>query len=192
MKAKCLCNLCSGEIEFEQSFAGQAVVCPNCEAETILYVQPNQSTVVRNQIIQPDEIILSRGHISVTRTRLVIGSSTYTIAAISSLHIVSIPVNKLPLLLSILSVVVSPIFAALFFLIFDPDSHGDSKGAHFLAGAFCFVSILSVIFFAMRMKPNFGLCINTSAGEHQIMLSSTIESLLPIEAAILQAISMRA
>ena len=34
---KCLCNHCSAKIELEEGVAGQAVTCPVCEQETILY-----------------------------------------------------------------------------------------------------------------------------------------------------------
>jgi membrane protein YdbS with pleckstrin-like domain/DNA-directed RNA polymerase subunit RPC12/RpoP len=38
MTAKCVCNNCPGHIEFDESSAGQTVVCPHCGIETMLYV----------------------------------------------------------------------------------------------------------------------------------------------------------
>jgi hypothetical protein len=38
--AKCRCGLCSGELEFEQSMAGQTAVCPHCGMDTALYLPP--------------------------------------------------------------------------------------------------------------------------------------------------------
>ncbi|MBT5704854.1 MAG: APC family permease [Verrucomicrobia bacterium] len=36
---KCLCNNCSGEIQFEEEREGQTVACLHCEMDTVLYRQ---------------------------------------------------------------------------------------------------------------------------------------------------------
>jgi len=36
--AKCPCTTCSGKLEFESHQAGQAITCPHCGIETVLFV----------------------------------------------------------------------------------------------------------------------------------------------------------
>jgi len=36
----CLCNLCSGKIEFDPANAGQTINCPHCGMETVLFARP--------------------------------------------------------------------------------------------------------------------------------------------------------
>jgi hypothetical protein len=38
MFGKCLCNHCSGHIEFDSEHAGQLVTCPHCGLETKLFI----------------------------------------------------------------------------------------------------------------------------------------------------------
>jgi hypothetical protein len=51
MLVKCLCNNCSGHLEFESSEAGQRVDCPHCGMETVLYVP--QAPLPQQQPIAP-------------------------------------------------------------------------------------------------------------------------------------------
>lgn len=39
--AKCKCQHCDQNIEFEQSAAGKSVTCPSCELETVLFIRSN-------------------------------------------------------------------------------------------------------------------------------------------------------
>src|SRR5438128_12132952 len=52
MLVKCLCNNCSGHLEFESSDAGQHVECPHCAMETILYVP--QSPISPQEQSEPE------------------------------------------------------------------------------------------------------------------------------------------
>jgi len=42
--ANCRCQHCDGGVEFEISRAGESVVCPHCQMETVLFVPPAGST----------------------------------------------------------------------------------------------------------------------------------------------------
>ena len=152
--------------------------------ETVLYAQPYQSASPRNQNNQSDEAIYSQGSISVSRTRLMIGSATYAIAAISSLRVVAIPASKQPLLFSILGTIIFPVLPNLFL-------DNDSTTRRILSGGLFAFGIFTVVVSIKKMKAKFGLRITTSAQEQQILIGPNIQSLHPVESAIHQAISMR-
>jgi hypothetical protein len=45
---KCLCNHCSGEIEFKEGYEGESVSCLHCELDTVLYLFP--------PVVHPDDL----------------------------------------------------------------------------------------------------------------------------------------
>ena len=185
MKTTCLCNLCSNQIEFESNATGQAIACPHCGMETVLYRQSNRVTPVTNAQSQAEQPIYSRGNILVTGTRLIIGSTTYAIASISSFRRVAISPNKSPLHW------VST-FAAFFFfmgsvLVFSSEARMESIILLPL-GAILAVCALIV---RKRLKPSFAIRIATTAGEQQVLTSLDLDSLHPIESALHEAISLR-
>jgi len=184
MNAKCACNVCSGQIEFESASVGQTIACPHCGMDTILYASPAQPSTVRNKRDKSDETIYSQGNIKVLPTRLMIGSATYAIAAISSLRIVMIPASKLPLLFSILGLIFLPALTGIFFDL-------GSMGGHILSGLLFLFAVFLIVVAVKKMKPTYALCITTTAQEQQVLTSPTVEALHPVESALHQAISMR-
>jgi hypothetical protein len=47
--ATCLCNNCSGHIQFEVIQAGQTIECPHCKLETLLYVPHGAAPTPKQQ-----------------------------------------------------------------------------------------------------------------------------------------------
>ena len=41
---KCLCNHCSTPLEFEDSHVGESITCPECNLETVLYMQTSRES----------------------------------------------------------------------------------------------------------------------------------------------------
>src|ERR1700685_4184443 len=191
MKARCFCNLCSGEIEFESNAVGQTIACPHCKMETLLYARPNQAHF-RNQNIESDDIIYMHGNISVTKTRLIIGSATYAISAISSLRIVAIQPRKSafhwPLTFGIFFLFMG---AMLIFFNSDAQDPVDMR----ITGGICLPLGIALLVVAIainkRLKPTYGLRVTTMAQEQQVLTNSNREALHPIESALHQAISLR-
>ena len=131
------------------------------------------------------EPIYSSGNVMVSRTRLMIGSSTYAISAISSWQIVTIPPNKSALhWLSTFAV----------FFLFMGTILVLGSDAHLVGGSLLLLgTVLTAGAFINRkkMKPTFGLRITTTAQEHQVLTSPNLEALRPVESALHQALSMR-
>lgn len=85
--SKCLCNHCSAHVEFEPEHVGEAVICPHCGLETILYRPPPSSGDRPTGSDEPhEEIFFSGRGVSVTKTRFCVPGETYALASISSVQ----------------------------------------------------------------------------------------------------------
>jgi len=202
MKSKCVCNLCSGQIEFENSAAGQFIICPHCGMETLLFIPPGER---RRSIMEAEtkntDSIYQEGNVTVSQTILKVGLSTYPIAAISSFRIVKLPPNKkIPKTLAVVATV-SFIFGLFILgLVASEDSSPPAATAWgwiFEAssiGIFALLIISAIVPHVGQMltgKTPFGLSITTSAREQIAVTSPNFETIRVIEAALQKAVSLR-
>ncbi len=108
MNAKCLCQNCNGEYEFDLADFqetgrsgnmkfGQEIECPHCEKETLTYVEVGE-LIVKPQnafTIQPptlskeseEPIYFNNGFIKVTRSRFIIGTQIFAMRSIESVKL---------------------------------------------------------------------------------------------------------
>ena len=200
MNCTCACNLCSEQIEFEPSAGGQTVACPHCGMDTILFIPQRQSQTFRTETKDAD-MIYQEGNVSVSKTMLKVGSSTYPITAISSFRIIKLPPN-----IKIMNLLTVPSVIMLFFglLILENNSAKNSSereaitlGWIFISAAFFILSVRALAVFVpsikemLTRKPMFGLSITTSARDQIAVTSPNFETVQVIESALQKAISMR-
>jgi hypothetical protein len=173
MKAFCQCQRCGGGIEFDSKDSGCSTICPHCSSET---------TVVF--VSQPD-IIYSDGNVIVSATRLTVGGSTYPIAAITSIRVIRILANRSALHFCYAMTLAFFVFGIA--LMTDQDSRA--------VAIVCLSLSISGVFLAglvwRKMKDTFALAVTTSAQEQQVLHSKSVDGLLPVQAALHQAISIR-
>lgn len=157
----CRCNLCSAEIEFESSRAGETITCPLCGMETTLYLSQNQSAsapppLTSQQITHDGEtVFLNEGSITVTNARFIVGSQTYAMRNITSVRGAEVPPRRLGA--NILGVIgVCFLFYAFFF--------GFTQ--HILAGLFGATSLVICVFTNLvLLRSDFQILVNTAGGE---------------------------
>ena len=202
MNSACACNLCSGHIEFESSAVGQTIACPHCGMDTMLFMPHGQSRAFGTRTETKDAgMIYQEGNVSVSKTILKVGSSTYPIASISSFQIIKLPPN-----IKIMNLLTVPSIIMLLFglLILGNNSAINSSereavilGWIFILAAICILSlrVLSVFVPSIKEKltgkPMFGLSITTSARDQIAVTSPNFETVQVIESALQNAISMR-
>jgi hypothetical protein len=198
MNSTCTCNLCSKQIEFESSASGQTVACPHCGMDTILFIPQGQRIA---STTKEAEMIYQEENVSVSKTILKVGLSTYPIAAISSFRVIKLPPNNtLPRRLATISVV----FLIIGFCILGMNASADSSsvGAVILGWLFISVTIFILSFLVVSAivpqireiltgKPMFGLSVTTSAGDQIAVTSPNFETVRVIESALQKAIAMR-
>ena len=202
MNSTCVCNLCSGQIEFESSAVGQTVGCPHCGMDTMLFMPHGQNRTFGTRTETKDAgMIYQEGDVSVSKTMLKVGTSTYPITAISSFRVIKLPPN-----IKIMNLLTIPSIIMLFFglLILENNSATNSSereavtlGWIFILAAICILSlrVLSVFVPSIKEmlagKSMFGLSITTSARDQIAVTSPNFEAVQVIEKALQKAISMR-
>ncbi len=94
------CEQCDGSIEYPSELAGQSIQCPHCQQATTLPspFTPPPAAPPAIPPVQParagDDIFLSAGGITVSRTRFVVDSQTFALANISSVRGVETPPSR--------------------------------------------------------------------------------------------------
>ena len=140
---------------------------------------------MNNQSNPGDESIYENGNVRVTRTRLVVGPATYTIAAVSSLRVVAIEPNKS----TFHWLATFGGFFGLMGILLVLGSDGRVLGTLLLVAGIVLTVCAGIV--RKRLRPSYGLCVTTSAQEQQVLESPTLEEVLSVEAALHQAISLR-
>ena len=100
MFEKCLCNHCSGNIEFDSEHAGQMVACPHCGLETKLYVPK----VPFNKPSQNVSVEIKRGVNPLGIASLVLGIGACVFCWIPFLGLFVIPFAAIGLLLAVIGI----------------------------------------------------------------------------------------
>ncbi|HZL13258.1 MAG TPA: DUF6232 family protein [Verrucomicrobiae bacterium] len=201
MNSTCTCNLCSNQIEFESNAAGQTVACPHCGMDTMLFIPHGQSRTFGTRTDAKNTgMIYQEGNVSVSKTILKVGSSTYPIAAISSFRIIKLPPKRaITNMLAVVSIALF-IFGLLMLGMNAAAENSQSAiilGWIFISAAMCvlFIRVLSAFVPSIKEMLNgktmFGLSITTSARDQIAVTSLEFETVQVIERALQKAISMR-
>jgi hypothetical protein len=132
-----------------------------------------------------EESIYENENVKATRTRLVVGPATYTIAAISSLRIIAIEPSKS----TFHWLATFGGFFVLMGILLALGSEVLMLGTLLLAGGFALAVCAAIV--SKRHKPTFGLYVTTTAREQQLVESPTLENILSVESALHHGISMR-
>lgn len=218
MTAKCSCEHCGVNIEFDVASANQLVTCPSCGQEIRLLMPRTNEHAARAQAarilakpapagigpILPSDgngLIFKNGRVTVTPTLLTVGLTNFPISAISSFRVVAIPPCERNITrLSLCAVLV--LLLGIFSLLANAADSGNSPGGQVLGWTLICIAvlILAVAIFAKAVptfgykltgKPCFGLNITTSAGEKTAITSPEIETVDAIGDALRSAISKR-
>jgi hypothetical protein len=190
MDVTCPCQHCDKALQFDADRAGQTVDCPHCGMETLLFVSPgSKRRAIVEAGLQDNDAIYHEGDITVTRTLLKVGVSTYPIASISSFCVVSIPPDAT--ILSFLSVMtVLGLLIGIAMISSKPFDGGDAKIGLFLI-VFGILAGVCAFIIHKGMKSTFALSITTSAGEKSVVASPKFEAVQIVELALQKAIEMR-
>jgi hypothetical protein len=181
MNAKCSCQNCNGEFEFDVAefqesnrignmIFGQNVPCPHCGKETSIYLEktPKLPAALQSSPQTATETVFYRSdNIVVTNARFVIGTKTFAIRGVESVDVVNRDeVVKRPQRAIIFGVGYSIAFILMsigfFFLIV---SDGDNYAPMIIFGVISFIAVVIAAIFSNEVKRAYAIVLKTGSGE---------------------------
>lgn len=188
----CRCNHCSGEIEFESSRVGEAVNCPHCEMETMLFLRatPNPPKLPTPEppprlLASGETLFYSDDNVQVTNARLIVGGQTYAMRNVTSVRGVEVTPSHVAVYALTLAAGVSALIAAAFL----QENWKLPVGWLFIVVAI-FFSVFAY-FVKNSLRSTFQIWINTAGAEQRAMQSRDANTVSAILDAINRSIVSR-